>query len=92
MPRFLTGPSLAVFMVVVSTPAYALTLTNRDSTEHTVTIIDDQLAHIVTIGPRETVDDLCAKGCTIAVGEGESMAFEGSETVLIVGGVLTIDE
>ena len=92
MPRILLGLAAAAVVMAASASAYALTLTNRDSSEHSFTVVDDESAQTVTIQPNETRNDLCSQGCTISLGETESMEFDGSETVMIEGGMLTVAE
>ncbi|HEX9770406.1 MAG TPA: hypothetical protein VGA50_14630 [Kiloniellales bacterium] len=46
-----------------------------------------------TIGPSETLTDLCTSGCSIALNdEDEETDFRGYETVMIIDGKLTLAE
>jgi hypothetical protein len=92
MLRYLVGLTAAAIVMATSVSAYALTLTNRDSAVYTMTVVDDQSVQTVTIQPDETMNDLCAQGCTITLGEADSVELDGNETVMIEGGSLTIAE
>lgn len=88
----LTAGTMAVLLVG---QAYALTLTNRDTTEWRMQIAeagDEAVTHDVVVAANQTLDRLCPEGCTITLESGEQESFEGYEAVSIEGGRFVIAE
>lgn len=75
-------------------PADALSITNRDSSEMAITVVEEEGKPGVTmkIEPSATLDGICTQGCVITLGNGESDTFEGEEFVSIEGGQFVISE
>ena len=69
--------------------AYTLTITNRDTIDHSLTITDFDSERIITIRPNHKLKGLCLSGCSIAVDEGKPVDFSGRETVMIKSGNLS---
>ena len=92
MLRKLVGVTIAAAILTASGAAHALTITNRDSTEYSLTIVENDAKRSLAIKPEQSLNDLCLEGCTITLGGGDAMDFDGSETVMIEGGNLTTVE
>ena len=69
-----------------SSTAYAISITNRDSTDHSFRMSEGVAERTVVIQSNETLDYLCLKGCTITLVEGDPIYLDGSEIVIIQGG------
>ncbi len=75
--------------------AFALSLTNRDSAEHRVTVSkgnDEAATSEFVMDAEEAFDDLCLEGCVITLGNGAQQSFEGYETVHIQDGQFVVAE
>lgn len=71
----LMGPTVAAVILAASVSANALTITNRDSVDHTLTMTDLKSERMVTIKPRQSLKDACLSGCNITVDEGKPVHF-----------------
>lgn len=69
---------------------FAITLTNRDSTDQKLIVIegDKQSERIVKAGEKI---ELCPQSCVIRVPDGEDYEFDGPEIVSIEEGLLFLD-
>lgn len=80
----------AFSVLLLSTSARAVSLTNRDDTDKKVTIVegDSRQDHVVKSG--ETLTGICQKGCLVQLEDGaeEPYELEGPEVTWIEGGVL----
>ena len=47
---------------------------------------------MITVVPDQTLVDLCPAGCTIFIGDGERVYFQGDEQVVIENGRLLVDD
>jgi len=92
MFKTLLGVGAAALILAVSGQASALSLTNRDASDHTLKITDSAGTSELVVAPEQTLSDLCQSGCQISLGEGEGMDFTGTETVAIQDGKLVISE
>ena len=92
MVRTLLSLATAVVILAVSVPAHALTVTNRDKRAHTLAILEQDDEWSATIQPGETLRNLCASPCSIALNPDEESDFEGFETVAIVDGRLIVTQ
>ncbi len=68
----------------------AITLTNRDSSDQTLIIIegDRQSERIIKAGEKL---ELCEKSCVIRLPDGEDYEFDGKEVVSLEEGLLFLD-
>ena len=84
--------SLTAAAVLIATPvsAQAFTLINRDVTQHTFTIYEEDDEWSVTIQPDQTLTHLCRSGCSIALEHAEERDFDGREIVVISDGRLLV--
>jgi hypothetical protein len=83
---------IALAAVLAASPAMALKLTNRDATEHQMTIQENSAARQHTLKPSETIEGICGGGCTIKMQNGEEYEFDGNEIVSIEEGLIFLDE
>ena len=86
----LLGAALVLFSSGV---AYGLSLTNRDTLNQEVLVLEtgDEEADNIVLGPGESLGDLCETGCTITLESGEEMNFQGSEVVSIENGHFVLE-
>ncbi len=87
--------ALATAALFLASQAQAFTLTNRDTVDQRLKIVeegDQSETHDVVIGAEQTLEDLCANGCTIGLDNGQEETFEGYETVYIEDGSFVIGE
>jgi hypothetical protein len=82
---------LSVFFMMTS-QAGALQLTNRDTADHKLVVTEKDTEQELVVKPSEILDDICTKGCTIKMSDGEEYEFEGNEVVSIEEGLLFLDE
>ena len=73
-----------------SVSASGITLTNRDSSDQTLIIIegDRQSERIIKAGEKL---ELCEKSCVIRLPDGEDYEFDGKEIVSLEEGLLFLD-
>ncbi|MFM7085204.1 MAG: hypothetical protein ACKOW3_09445 [Hyphomicrobium sp.] len=80
-------------LLFFSSAAPAVTIKNRDDTDHQVTITEDGLQADHTLKKDEVLEVICQKGCTIRI-DGDDMnpyELEGSEVTTIEGGDLYVE-
>ncbi len=70
--------------------ASAITLTNRDTADQTLIIIegDKQNERVIKAGEKL---ELCEKSCVIRLPDGEDYEFDGAEIVSLEEGLLFLD-
>jgi hypothetical protein len=71
-------------------PACAITLTNHDTTEQKLIVIEGDKQSEKTIKPGEKLE-LCEKSCVIRLADGEDYEFDGAEIVSLEEGLLFLD-
>lgn len=84
--------SVAGAALLAATSAQALTLTNRDATEHKLVLIEGDAQKDLILKPSETLQDLCESGCVIQLTNGEEYEFDGTEVVSIEDGIMYLEE
>ena len=87
-----TAAALALFL---TSQAYALTLTNRDTVEQRIQINeggDETVTQDHVLAADQTLEGLCEEGCTIVLESGAQQSFEGDEAVFIESGQFVIGE
>lgn len=84
----------SILVSVLAWQAQAMTLTNRDATDLMVKITDtgDGADQELLLAANETIDDVCANGCTLTLEDGQQADFNGDEDVYIEGGRFVIAE
>ena len=70
--------------------ASAISLTNRDTAEQKLIVIegDTQSERVIKAGEKL---ELCEKSCVIRLPDGEDYEFDGTETVSLEDGLLFLD-
>lgn len=90
MLRTLLGLTVTAAIMASSVAAHAVTVTNRDKTEHTLSILEDDDEWSATVQPGKTLRNLCASPCSVAISPDEELDLEGNEVVMIVDGRLIV--
>jgi hypothetical protein len=60
-----------VGLLLSSTAAHAVSITNRDDNDHKVTVIEGETKADHTLKPSQVLAGVCAKGCTIRLNDDE---------------------
>jgi hypothetical protein len=76
-----------VVLLLSSTAAHAVSITNRDDQDHKVTIIEGDIKTDHVLKPSQVLTGVCAKGCTIRLNDDEEDEYE-----LAADDVVSIDE
>jgi hypothetical protein len=84
--RMLIAAPLAIWPIAV----FAITLTNRDTADQKLVVIegDKQSERIIKAGE---MIHLCEKSCIIRLPDGEDYDFDGAEIVSLEDGLLFLD-
>lgn len=92
MSRWAVAASLGVALIG-SPGAFASSITNRDGTDHKVSIIEGNAAADHILRPSATLPGICMRGCVIRLNDSQKDEYElnGSEVVSIEGGYLYYD-
>jgi hypothetical protein len=82
---------MAAALALWPASGFAITLTNRDSTDQKLTVIegDKQSERVVKAGEKI---ELCPKSCVIRLTDGEDYEFDGQEIVSLEEGLLFLDD
>ena len=86
--------AVAVIVLLLSGSAvHAASITNRDEVDRKVTIIEADKKADFVLQPSQALNDVCAKGCTIRLDDGEDDEYllEGDDVVSIEDGSLYND-
>jgi hypothetical protein len=91
MRLVLTVGSLS--LLLSSTAAHAVSITNRDEHDHKVTIIEGDKKAEHLLKPMQALDGICARGCTIRLNDAEDDEYqlEANDVVSIEDGSLYYD-
>jgi len=92
----MTRMTRAIGVIVLlssATAAHAVSITNRDERDHTVTIIEGETKADHMLKPSQTLTDVCLKGCTIRINdsEGDVYRLTASDVVSIEDGTVYYD-
>lgn len=85
---------IATSAIVATTgPAAAVALTNRDTREHKVTVLEGDARQDHTLAPLGVLNGVCLKGCLIRLNDSDNDEYEleGNEIVSIEDGYLYYD-
>ena len=74
-------------LLLSTTAAHAVSITNRDERDHKVTIIEGEARADYVMKPSQSVTDICLKGCTIRMNDSD-----GDEYRLVAEDVVTIED
>ena len=77
-------------LLLSTTAAHAVSITNRDERDHSVTIIEGEAKADHVLKPSQTLADICLKGCTIRINESEDDEYRltASDVVSIEDGTV----
>ena len=87
--------AVAVMVLLLSGSAvHAASITNRDEVDRKVTIIEGDRATDHMLRPSQALTDVCVKGCTIRLDDGEDDEYvlEADDVVSIEDGSLYYDK
>jgi hypothetical protein len=88
--RLFRSLAIVVSLALGSAAALAITLTNRDSTDQKLIIIEGDKQSEKVIKPGEKLQ-ICEKSCVIRLPDGEDYEFDGAEIVSLEEGLLFLD-
>ena len=79
--------AVVVGLLLSSTAAHAVSITNRDDHDHKVTIIEGDTKTDHVLKPSQVLTGVCAKGCTVRLNDDEDDEYE-----LAANDVVSIEE
>ena len=85
MNHLLLAGAAALAMIAVTGAAQAVDVVNEDDLTYELNVITDTSATTIEIKAGEQVEAICEK-CSLSVGDGEELEFEGDEVVFIRDG------
>jgi len=79
-----------IVLLLSATAAHAVSITNRDEQDHKVTVIEGDTTADHVLKPSQTLNGVCAKGCTIRLNDSEDDEYllEANDVVSIGDGSL----
>ena len=82
-----------ILLLSSSTAAHAVSITNRDELDHKLTVIEGNAKADHVLKPSQTLNGICAKGCTIRLNDIDDAEYEleGNDVVSIEDGNLYYD-
>lgn len=85
-----TRAMCVIGLLLSTTAAHAVSITNRDERDHRVTVIEGEAAAEHVLKPSQTLTDICLKGCTIRMNNSEDDAYRlaASDVVSIEDGTV----
>lgn len=80
-------------LLLSTTAAHAVSITNRDEREHKVTVIEGEAAAEYVLKSSQTVTDICLKGCIIRMNNSEDDEYRlaANDVVSIEDGTVYYD-
>ena len=93
-PRRLPRAVVVVGLLLSGSAVHAASITNRDEVDRKVTIIEADKKADFVLQPSQALNDVCAKGCTIRLDDGEDDEYmlEADDVVSIEDGSLYYDK
>ena len=84
------GVIVVIALLLSTTAAHAVSITNRDEQDHKVTVIEGDATADHVLKPSQTLKGICAKGCTIRLNDSEDDEYllEANDVVSIEDGSL----
>jgi hypothetical protein len=82
---------LAATLALWPVSVFAITLTNRDTTDQKLVVIEGDKQSERTVKAGEKIE-LCPKSCVIRMPDGEDYEFDGQELVSLEEGLLFLDD
>ena len=83
----------AIGLLLGSTAAHAVTITNRDDQDHKLTVVEGEARTDHVLKPSQVLNGICAKGCTVHLDDDEEEEYqlEAEDVVSIEEGALYYD-
>ena len=78
-----TRAMCVIGLLLSTTAAHAVSITNRDERDHRVTVIEGEAAAEHVLKPSQTLTDICLKGCTIRMNNSEDDAYRLAATDVV---------
>jgi hypothetical protein len=63
-------------LALTASVAHAATVTNRDTRDHKVTIIEGETKKDLTLKPQQALDGICAKECILRLNDSEDDEYQ----------------
>ena len=76
-----------IVLLLGSTAAHAVSITNRDDQDHKVTVVEGDTKTDYVLKPSQALNGICAKGCTVHLDDDEEEEYQ-----LEVDDVVSIEE
>src|ERR1700741_5466893 len=82
-----------ILLLSSGTAAHAVSITNRDETDHKVTVIEGNTKADHVLKPSQALNGICATGCTIRLNDDEDDEYQldANDVVSIEDGTLFYD-
>ena len=89
----LAGVVGVIGLLLSSTAAHAVSITNRDDQDHKVTIVEGDTKTEHVLKPSQVLNGICGKGCTVHLDDDEEEEYqlESEDVVSIEEGSLYYD-
>lgn len=90
---FLRYAAIGLAIAGATCPAFAISITNNDDKDHTLTVIEGDAKQPQILKPAAKLDGVCLRGCILRIGDSENDTYEleGNEIVSIEDGYLYYD-
>jgi hypothetical protein len=89
-------PITAAFLactILAATPAFAITVTNQDKGEHTLTVDKGEAQATQKLAAGASAEIECMEGCELRVaGSGYGRSVEKGDKLVIAGGMIHFDD
>lgn len=82
-------PVCALAALLLSSTAQAVSITNRDDVDHTVTVIEGDAKKDHVLKPNAVLEGICLQGCVVRITDkagDDPYELEGSDVISIDGG------
>ena len=91
MSRIIVASISVVYIVFFNINLYAADLVNADEISYTIFVDLDETSSILTIGPKETISDICTD-CYLEIdGNPDGVSIDQEQKVIIKDGKLIIE-
>ena len=87
---YLRYATIGLAIVGATFPAFAISITNKDDKDRTLTVIEGDAKQSQLLKPAAKLDGVCLRGCVVRIGDSENDTYEleGNEIVSIEDGYL----
>ncbi len=83
---------IAVGVFSIATPALSLELTNLESSERSVVIVENGNEKTYVIANGETIKDICNSDCIVRFDDGQEFSMVGNEKATIEDGFIYVED